>query len=503
MPHVPDGPSVRLNPIATPFDPGRGATSGAFGGPEAQSLINAGEAGQQIGDALIKSAERIQRQDNERELLKLDTEWSATLREIGYGEGGFFGTRGDGTLATHVPTVQAIDKARQKMLASVKNDAVREQFDALSATRAEDEFDVMARHVLTQRRVADDAVSEARLSEAADDAAVAFNDPERVDRSLAVARDEIFGLAQRNGWSEEVAQSKIEEVQTTILKSVIEAASAVDPIAARKLFADRNELIDGRVQADIERAIQRDEKTARVAEEKAVEENRAFAFAKYFDGIIECTVSEDDIDAARSSRLISGEQFVTLRRALDAEETPEDDDGVVLVMMRDLDDGLLTKERVLNAYGDGLITRERAVELRTAVDRGTDETEREALQFIRANVGGVRGPLAVLDSQSSQREAAAVREFRSRVDKGESPDAVADDIVTRFRKQEPGMSALPRPVFLIGPRSNPDIAATAQRTLAAFDRGEISEATLKRELENLERIEEILSRRNPNKRAPQ
>src|SRR3546814_14660242 len=78
--------------------------------------------------------------------------------------------------------------------------------------------------VSRERVVANNAMTDARVQEAQDSAAVGWNDPDNIKRQLGIAAGEVSEFAERNGLPPEAAASKMQAVQTTILEGAFPAA---------------------------------------------------------------------------------------------------------------------------------------------------------------------------------------------------------------------------------------------------------------------------------------
>lgn len=308
---------------ATPFQNTRGADLSAFGGLEAQAQIGAGEALQQVSDQLGEEIIRRQEEDNLREVANLDNQYAAILRNLGYGDGtdqnpGFYSSRGETALSLSNKAIQGVEDARNKIAEGITNPAVKDRFEELAFRRSGSELNTIARHTATQRIAANDATSQARLGEALQDAAAAFNDPTRLSRSIGVAKGEVALMAVRNGWSAEVKDSKTEEALTAIFRAAIDAALVQDPATARELFETHKDKIDGDVRADIERSI------VRVEEQQA-----ALLTSTVNDAIAVLGVGKippNVINLQAQLRASPGKRAANMARALD--EAIEGRDGV-------------------------------------------------------------------------------------------------------------------------------------------------------------------------------
>ncbi|MEK9754490.1 MAG: hypothetical protein VW338_14950 [Rhodospirillaceae bacterium] len=251
--------SVQSRAVPTVYDDASGATLDAFGGAQARALQEGAQKIGAAGDLLAKRALEIQQEDNEREVKNADVQLSQRIRAITLGDGekeGYFSMRGEAAVQGYKTTEKAIRDAQREVAASIKNPRARQDFGQIAAGRVERELGGLSRHVAKERRVANDAVSEARIKEAADDAAGAYNDPKVVGQSMAIVRQEVIDMGQRNGWPPEVTASKLQEAATVLHRQVIERALVNDPAAAAAYYKANKDKIDGRVRADIEKALE-------------------------------------------------------------------------------------------------------------------------------------------------------------------------------------------------------------------------------------------------------
>lgn len=320
--------------------------------------------------------------------------------------------------------------------------------------------------------------------------AQAERDPDSLPFLLSETKKELDPLVA--GLSPAQRRAKQEDAPSELIKSAL-----IGLVRRDRLMDAETELASGKYDEQLSRTDRASVLTAieaqrrenvRLAEkaerdaEDAIEDAQEQRAAELFDRITEGALSDRQLDEELNKRTIKGNDYIMLRRTLESEAAPEDDPDVYRILLEDAHDEVLTEDRIFAARANGLIRDETMRDLLGRIDRVMDEGEREALEYIRANVGGVRGPLAILDSQASQREAMAIREARSRMDQGENVWNVADDIVKRFRPDDPDVSAMPRPMF---PEGNPDtlegIEASSARTVQAFQAGEIDEDAFLRE----------------------
>lgn len=292
MPTVPQAtPTVQSRPIDPGFQNANSASQDAFGASQGASLAQTGARIQGVADELGRLALRTMVEDNEREAGKLDVELSSALRSVTRGDGtqqnpGYFGLRGEAALQGYEGAQKSIREAQKKLSESAKNPRVKEIFDRVASRRIETEMDRLASHVGQERVRAADTVSEARLSEAANDAAAAWNDPKIINRSVVLAVNEIRSMAERNGWGKEVEAAKVREATSVIATGAAKAALAVEATgAAQRIFKQYEGSFTPEARASISRqirdgSVQHSAQALRDAAMRAHPDDRA-AQAKY------------------------------------------------------------------------------------------------------------------------------------------------------------------------------------------------------------------------------
>ena len=144
---------------------------------------------------------------------------------------------------------------------------------------------------------------------------------------------------------------------------------------------------------------------------------------------------------------------------------------------------------------------EELIKLQDSVERrGGPLARREvkdSLNRIDDVIGGIRGPMAILDPAASERVSNAQQALVDAVlgDPDLDVTAATDTIISQFRLNPPVASSLPKPRFLVGSRGLPDIQETRKATVLAFRRGEITQDEFQEQAELLEELEEIAGQR--------
>lgn len=115
-------------------------------------------------------------------------------------------------------------------------------------------------------------------------------------------------------------------------------------------------------------------------------------------------------------------------------------------------------------------------------------------------LGGVRGPLAVLDTATSERVANALQYYEDLVIQGANPREAADRTIERYRQTPETLASLPRPTGWEGPTTGNKatltkrVAEAQARVLAQESRGELTPMQVAQALRDLRRYQEIIDR---------
>lgn len=182
-------------------------------------------------------------------------------------------------------------------------------------------------------------------------------------------------------------------------------------------------------------------------EKEALKEKHDANYADINLRIVRREIKETEIVRALEEGKINSQQFLTARTNLAKENSEVGDHDRYLQLRIEALKGNITYEQVL--ANRELLSEKQEIELVNLVDttdrRGgalaRDDVKRE-LDRIDQSIGGVRGPLAVLDAASSMRVANALAEATDRM-KARPQDArkIADEVIERYRPSSLSVSA--------------------------------------------------------------
>ena len=258
MPRVPVYNQPQVQSRAAQFVPqsGAAATPDAFGAGIARAGQQLAATGMQAGDMMARDAIRQQTLDNEAAVKQVDTEFNAQLRALQFDpEKGFYGKRGKDALDALAPAQKQVEELRQTYLSGLGNEEQRRMFGDIATRRAEQALDSMTRHAAQERRTWLDTASQARIVDAVNDGAAFYNNVDRINQSLIVARNEILDQAERNGWDPAVTKLKLEQTQSDVHKQVIARRMVDDPIGAQTYFEAHKDRIVGADVDNLQRTL--------------------------------------------------------------------------------------------------------------------------------------------------------------------------------------------------------------------------------------------------------
>jgi hypothetical protein len=317
------------------------------------------------------------------------------------------------------------------------------------------------------------------------------------------------GMMEGNAVRRQLADpNKVEGLYASLLDE--SQFPGLDPKTRTTLITQAATQVE-RVQRDRISAAERADRQA----ERAVKESQAGNAAQFRVGIMAGEVSESQLTAALQERRISLKDFNQLLPAMRGEVEQTDDPDTVVSLTKDLYDGTADERYVWQAYADGRLSKDTATRLMSTVESvrkgggvlGRDDVKR-GREDVDQLVGGTRGPLAILDTQSTQRVRSALRDYDEAIQaedeaaraEGRQPDfrRIADEIVARWKPDDQAtLSALPRPYGYSGPRAQLNVEEAKAAIADAFDRGELSPAQIAEQVELLKQYETILNRPKP------
>ena len=243
-------PRVRQQAAPNPvYQSSAGATPDAFGASIGRGLEVLGQGISAVSDVM----QDIQVQQQETELKSLDVEFSNRVRTLMYGDPenetpGYLSTQNDDAVDGHVPLRDAIMKAREELVSSAGSDTVRSRFTVAADRRVNQALTQAAQHSTRARQSQALVISQARISNAQNDAA---NNPDTVKEGLAVVQSEVETYLLKTGQSDEdVILNKVLEQQSALVEvSIAGALGRKDPEQAAMILRQNADFMTGEDRA--------------------------------------------------------------------------------------------------------------------------------------------------------------------------------------------------------------------------------------------------------------
>lgn len=509
--------SVLPSTDAFPFSNNKGSAALTITG---RSLQESGRKIQVAAKDVVDEFERMQAEDNKRELAKLDIELSSFFRSTMYGDGtpknpGYLNTLGENA----VNGFQGVDKAIKEKIAELtkaaSNEKVKEGFFILSGERYNQYADQITNHYADQRLRANQAVSAARMQEAANSAISNWRNPQAINDALATNVLELSERAKLEGWGDDVLAAAIQEQNSKTLEGTITAALVSNFGAAKSLYALYGDKLDGVTQASLldkfdnkARELQAASDRAEARAERNKRELEEAGFDQSVLDFLEGNLDTTEIINRRRAGILSGRDALTMQNLVTqpAKEGPGDADltnmlRVGILSGQDIDYTDVMGSEVLNSDQEKELINLIASEKKNGVT-DNQEYKTAAINLKTILGGGVNLFGEVLGTEDQRQKAAnAIYELYDRASAGENIRQVEKDILERYRDTPASVTTLPRPKYLPatqtwGSGNKEETTILLQEaekvTLEKFKSGEIDENKFKREMKNIEALYKMI-----------
>lgn len=475
---MPVVPEVLPGRAAPAFDSARGASPAAFGADIGAGVNNFGRAVSAYGEHLQALREQEDKLWVEDELNQFSADWTAiearSRREVlatpdAYTDSQrYVEQQWDTASGAFIERVQ-----RSRQLTPAMAQGLRSRINAMQAAAGLEavnlETDRVTRSTAMKvgRRIdmaTNEVISTPGLWESRKESIRAFIEQnaaalgETTQETLEQA-EAAMDAAHISGRIKEDPQAVLSDLHSGIYDDVI------DPDTKQKGISAAYREIEDRVAAA-------DRADAR--EQRNLQRRQHEAFGDALVRIAANDMTQEQLAELLARDVISPEDYRVAQT--DLRRAASDDGNAALEL--DLRIDVLNGEATLGdllSHRDELSTDEmtRLVDLADQVARRGGALAREDVQqsmdIIRSFVGGVRGPLAVLDQEASAREARALEEFTTRLaPDGSNQRALREEVIQNFRRPTALPSVFDAPVSRYLPRSgqmnsNPELLRSAIR----------------------------------------
>lgn len=171
----------------------------AFGGVRGQQMEQAGNAGLQIGNAILGAQAEMARKNNVRRANEAIAATGDGLRAyLNDPEKGLFARQGVNALGSTKEATDYLEKMQKDVVDTLDNDAQREAFNSLWINRRDSTLDSVARYEASQKRQADEASQQLVVKDAIADASTNYTNAamrdEAINRAMAAIDQNLGGL---------------------------------------------------------------------------------------------------------------------------------------------------------------------------------------------------------------------------------------------------------------------------------------------------------------------
>ena len=229
--------TVENRPAATVYDSAAGATPEAFGMAQANALGHLGTTVGAVGGELGGIAARL----NYMSVVKAATEAANNsdandLNVLFSGDNPFFGLKGDAAVQARQPTLDALKKNRDDVLATLTDPRAQEIYRAHAAQTLRNYSASVARHSMQEGLVAADTVGQSRIRLAGQTLFANRTDPGMIAQSLAAIKGQTDEWALRHGVDSAAAEAHFMEEASKALTPMILERGITDAAGAKALL---------------------------------------------------------------------------------------------------------------------------------------------------------------------------------------------------------------------------------------------------------------------------
>jgi len=261
-----------------------------------------------------------------------------------------------------------------------------------------------------------------------------------------------------------VRQGEFDRARETLRTPGLEADSVVE-LADLIRESEQKAVVDAREERD---RLDKLAETERITAYREVEEDLTARISR-----------GENVRTQALAALESNELGVTgynrLLIAMEQDQATKSDPNVLLQTIRDVETGRIDNTELLSRRnGISQEDMKQLVRRQAEVDVG-ERGDRigQYIDLLETTIGGPRNALGIFANEANSGFVAkAIFEFQRRAAAGENLDGSAKDIAVRYRDMQLG--ELEEPTFMVGTRTNMDVAATRRLTLDALDDGQIT-----------------------------
>lgn len=217
-----------------------------------QTMRNMEHTGHQITAIAIDMLDEA----NKTVAKDIDTQATSALSGALYDpKQGYLAKQGKDAIDGYEDATQSIKQIRQNALDSIKSEAVRKLATPVIDARMQSAIETMNRHSTTETHRYQVQTSDSRAVVSIQDAAHNFDDNNRFNVGLDIARTEAASQGKLNGWDSDTIKLKAQHYTDAAFKMRYDAWSVKDPVAAFANFQQHADQISPGQRDNIDRQL--------------------------------------------------------------------------------------------------------------------------------------------------------------------------------------------------------------------------------------------------------
>lgn len=246
MPRVPVYNQPQVQSRAAQFVPqsGAAATPEAFGASIGRAGQQLAAVGMQAADTMARDAVMIQQEDDRTAAKEALNDYQSNVISTLWGtpdgqKAGLLSMQGKAAMDAGAATVRDLEEQRKVISSRLASPGAQKLFDEAATGQYEQALNHITTHVAQQRKAWQDGTSQARINNAINAGALAFQDTGARDQQLRAVQSEIWDMSARNGWSPEQTRDEMAKAQSKFYRAGLAQQAIADPIGA-KTFLDQH-----------------------------------------------------------------------------------------------------------------------------------------------------------------------------------------------------------------------------------------------------------------------
>jgi hypothetical protein len=168
---------------------------------------------------------------------------------------GYMSLQGRDAVLGYDAAAQGLADMRSKLASAMPSPVAANQFDSDSRRYVTSMLSDFGEHRVKEQGAWADQTTQAALQNDLSTAVLNRDNPDRFNSSLLDSQNSIIEMGQRNGWSADIINQKIQDNQSAVNLAVIKAKADEDPLDALKFYQQQRQHLTGLDQVEAENTL--------------------------------------------------------------------------------------------------------------------------------------------------------------------------------------------------------------------------------------------------------